>query len=32
MFHSFFPKPKLFFLSFAIYALVMVIALARGRR
>jgi peptide/bleomycin uptake transporter len=26
MFHSFFPKPKLFFLSFAIYALVMIIA------
>lgn len=26
MFHSFFPKPKLFFLSFTIYALVMIIA------
>jgi peptide/bleomycin uptake transporter len=25
MFHSFFPKPKLFFLSFAIYAIVMVV-------
>jgi peptide/bleomycin uptake transporter len=26
MFHSFFPKPKLFFLSFAVYALAMVVA------
>lgn len=26
MFHSFFPKPKLFFLSFAVYSLVMIIA------